>query len=686
MSRTDNLINSHENPYLVIDVPGLVNSYRLLKSDIDRNGEYYMSQIRIRPNLKADYDKLIDAVISYDMNNRSTHIAGDAQIGGSHTVVGTIGLAAVMYVVAVLLYRYWNNSKREIRTNKQSNNRVEQTGGISPFGFSSSGCTMPNPLEVQGFRDPPCMTTPEDDPYDVSIKFRDTHGSPNPIDILSKIVPKSLIDEAKGKGKEGLSAAHDVLAALEVISKALRVIDETQGEWYERYSKSAVKVGLSIGAAVLSAGAGGDNAVSIPFAVGKSVSMVAKIFTKLTEVAYKIQKIILTVQKSIQTIRPVVDQIQRTVGTGVDLAEMMRAKRLDPEQSKYIAKYQKYLDKLESAEIQMHFIYDLFNIDFKGGPSCVAAKVSYVLDTYLNDEYLSRHSLALFCIINEIYTEINKVVMGFMGTLMDIMLPNSMGLLGVVSPLLEDSFSAKAYTYARNDLSLKWLKCVPEDMKIVLEYPKELEYMIGQYTQYLRPLLGDNEAKIGRTVSIAARGINKGMSLVFMFLNLFVIFSDINRGNIAFGGMDIEYVINASGPGTCAQIKAEMDRVKEAGQTIAKDAKRRARDPKGTTRDATHSVTRAGKRLVTDRSRKQIERGSQTIRAEKQRISSEVDRKIAESREYDQRRVDEYMREHRTRPDQAMPGMQSGQFAREKHLAVVSRAQAERAAQRRSRR
>ena len=93
---------------------------------------------------------------------------------------------------------------------------------------------------------------------------------------------------------------------------------------------------------------------------------------------------------------------------------------------------------------------DLFNVKFVDGPYGVRFQVKCIIEHYMTPtDSKGLDANAILCVMNDIYTEINTIVISFISTLIDVMVPNTMGMMGTLAPLLE-KYSHKIYKKTLN--------------------------------------------------------------------------------------------------------------------------------------------------------------------------------------------------------------------------------------------
>jgi hypothetical protein len=135
-SNTENI----EQPILHIKIGELSKIYNSLKPTIEKHGDYYLSYIRSDPDLEKKYNVILNKIIDIDekIKNDDNLSGGDdktkTNINKSISetlskpavkIVAGIGLGALMYVLAIMIYNYlWKSTiVRKINREKKRSKR-----------------------------------------------------------------------------------------------------------------------------------------------------------------------------------------------------------------------------------------------------------------------------------------------------------------------------------------------------------------------------------------------------------------------------------------------------------------------------------------------------------------------------------------------------------------------------------
>ena len=165
--------------------------------------------------------------------------------------------------------------------------------------------------------------------------------------------------------------------------------------------------------------------------------------------------------------------------------------------------------------------------------------------------------------MNQIYLEINDIMLSFIGTIMDSIVPDSIGLIGTLLPLFK-GYSNLIYGTARDRAEQLWFTQVPEDIQEIIMNPEYLKdyvaFNIEKYSMGLSKILtdfipGSAKNKLGYISDITAHAIHKGLSITFLFVNVFNIFAEINSD--AYAGKYTEIDIKSFLEQECSKISTE---------------------------------------------------------------------------------------------------------------------------------
>jgi hypothetical protein len=597
-----------EGPILHINVEEMPVLYSLFKPTIKKYGDYYMSFANSDPIIQDDFRKVTNLVMEVDRESR-TKTYKDSQgrtvnytlnhkgggLSDPSSVCG-IGIGATKQVVSILLYkhymgRYYQPPNSDDVGVEQNNEHREQNnehrggfiGPLSPFSMGP-----PTPFSMLGsssYKQHTCnqihnqVSKAIGREHEFPIYDR-SKGVPSVDKILEKILPTGMIASTQDKAQDVQSYIETTSAALKHIEMVLSVFDNTSGNVAVKIVKS---FGLFIGgvvAAIGTGGAGGDNAVAAGPAVAKAVSLITKLFTKVSKILLKLSKLkrlIPLAQKGLDIAIPVLDKTGKMVEKGSKLLT-------DPE-------FQR--EKIEEINTQLFFLMDLFSVDFRGGPEYLRCWIEYIMAGYLQTTENISGIKSILCLINEIYTTINDTLISFIGSAIDVAIPDTMNLGGILAPLFS-SMASKIYDKGVYQAESYWDR-IPPEARDRIEDPEYLEETFNYYVSMFiditekqsqeQGIEGEKRSKLVSAlttmrsgIGMAAYAANKGFSLLFLFINLFSIFANLNEySRNKYTDVDVKYILQNE----CPQIIAAGEKFIKQAKGIAKTAKIKSKQMTG---------------------------------------------------------------------------------------------------------
>lgn len=483
---THNKYNKQRTLYINVDELDLY--YQLFKKDIDTNRETYMKFIEDNPVIHADYIDLCKAVTDFDEKCWKESI--EQQLPLRHCFISPDGHMKVY----------------------DSNNNINNMRGGSPLtaGIVIGTFVLTGIIAslIWYFLHPreECKSSYPMYPHDMI---------PNIGEIIEKILPGSWIRDGINSGKSLNETINETSEYLDKLTETFSVFDESVGSAATKALKSITKIGLSIGAAVLTSGMGGDKIVNIPYFIARAVNMTTKTFNKVFKVTTKITK---TLQKVSIAVKKIHVKIDKHITSG----ETLENKRHD------------FINSLVNNKHQLAFIYDMFNVDFTGGPFHTICWVEYIMKYYITSEERLKEIYTMLCLMNDIYLDINESVIGFVGAALDMIIPESVGLAGTMTPLLKD-YSYVLYHNVRDQITDRYQQ-IPDEYKILIQNPNKMSnYIFDKFSSYswgISDIVIPSSVQqyMGKGIDVLAMGMHKGMAMTYMFLNVFIIFSELNAG------------------------------------------------------------------------------------------------------------------------------------------------------------
>ena len=455
----------------------------IFRKEVGR-ADRYIAAIKKHKNIYNDYLRLCNVVIEGDQKkcemNRSLYQKGGGgeyrtiigrdglpiQVGGGVSLLSIFGITAITGLIGVLIYMYYRKKKKP----KQ--------------------CLIMYPL------------------YDRT-------QIPNIAEIVSNIVPKAWFEKAQKEGKSSSQFISETLAQLAEVMQTLKKFDMTAGTEIEKIGKNVTKIALSFGATVASGGTVGSNIVNFPFMIERAATMATALIEKIVNIFNKVEPIL----------KKGMDVLEKVNGKLQDADDILTRSLSATDAKNFVA-----------AEMQIQFLYDIFYVDFKRGPFHCRCWLDYIMKIYIGSNKDQELLMRLICMINDLYSSVNKAVIGFIGSAIDALVPNTMGLGGTLTPLMEKN-SYKMYRQILKKLTGIYYSKFPAKMRLLVENPEMMrEYFITTLEKNTFGLSGKlitpetERLFVGPGIDMVAQSVHKGMSTMFMFLNIFVIFGEINKG------------------------------------------------------------------------------------------------------------------------------------------------------------
>jgi hypothetical protein len=118
----------------------------------------------------------------------------------------------------------------------------------------------------------------------------------------------------------------------------------------------------------------------------------------------------------------------------------------------------------------IQFLYDILNVNFSGGPFHVKCWIKHILKEYGSNTQTYKTICNFF---NTIFDKLAN----FMGNALGAMIPDSMGLPGIIIPSLIKNFKSGAITQIDSKIN-KYYEKIPTDIKIMITNPKILKHFL----------------------------------------------------------------------------------------------------------------------------------------------------------------------------------------------------------------
>lgn len=624
--------NSEESPTLNIRIGSLSSQYEIFGGEIEKNRSKYLKFLMNDPTRREDYRKVINLILEVEHKNR-------VQEGGNpyknNRAGGGLGIDKTKDMIAFILCHHYE-------TLNPTDPQKAMRGGFNPLSLAAMNPISMmgmNPLDklIPGFNSSytPKVCTFEDS-EEIRYLMSQTPPAPQPADILKKLLPMSYVEKAEQTGQTGSEFIEQASMVLDALSKALSTLDTSEGDFMVRAAKSAGQIAISTGLAVASMGTGGDNIAALPTAVAKGVSMITKLFVKLDKILNKLKNMAPAIQKGLAISKVTLDKTGSAIKSGTELLTEVRTGEGE---------------RLEEIRVQMEFFYNLFTVDFRAGPGGVRCWVEEIFGVFLNsavdpmeiDEYERmgdinmanqlhekniRRIKSLMCLVNDIFMTINKTLLSFIGSALDTAIPDSLGLIGILFEPIFSGLSTQMYTSMRDEAEKRWNGIFeiierrdptmahllyngfndPQQMVLVGDYlfDKANNYSFGLTDKILKRIPEEALNKMDNMQEMVGHVINKGVTYMFVFINMFAILAEINSGKSKFSPYPIGDILNEQ----CPKYLEAVTKLAKKGKEIASQVK---------------SVDDA-KRVGKEYRKRGMEKAKDRGRQEYQKISTDADK------------------------------------------------------------
>lgn len=340
----------------------------------------------------------------------------------------------------------------------------------------------------------------------------DRNQIPSIGEIVSHYLPMSWIESMESNEIRAIDFFDTSMARLKNLENVFSIFDESSGSPLKDITTTVVKVGASIGADIVSGATVGSNIVNFPFMINKCIKFVTTLCSKVSSI--------------IDTLKPILMEgldVLTQVNASLDMADDLISKAHSPETAKMF----------KQAHTQVRFLCDISMINFRDGPEQCKCWVNYVFNLYFK-EIDDQDGSALFCLANDIYTTINGLMIDFIGSALDSVIPNTMGLIGTFSRLLE-GYSYEIYKSILKELTREYYK-IPSTYRDLIQHPENFSTFIfnlsDKYAFDAPSTIMTDEFKehIKTGLDIVAYATHKCISITWVLLNVFIIFAELNAG------------------------------------------------------------------------------------------------------------------------------------------------------------
>jgi hypothetical protein len=166
----------------------------------------------------------------------------------------------------------------------------------------------------------------------------------------------------------------------------------------------------------------------------------------------------------------------------------------------------------------IRFIYDIFSIDFRDGPFGVKCWMEYILKSYGEGS----KAYAIAC---KFFNMLVDKFANFIGNMMGSMIPDTVGLLSLIVPMIINNFQKGAFTFLEKQLN-KYYNRIPWDKRQLIEHPDLFKaYLDKKITTGQKLLLGFGKKmfnSLRKNTALFAISIHKFMAIMWSLIQIFI--------------------------------------------------------------------------------------------------------------------------------------------------------------------
>jgi hypothetical protein len=129
----------------------------------------------------------------------------------------------------------------------------------------------------------------------------------------------------------------------------------------------------------------------------------------------------------------------------------------------------------------MRLLYDILNVNFLDGPHGVECWIKYIINEYGSDTNA-------YSVVCDFFHKIFDKLANFMGNAMGAMIPDSVGIPGMLIPLLIKKFESGAISVLESQIK-KYYRKIPHDIQFMLRKPKILKKYLDKKIKFASKFL-----------------------------------------------------------------------------------------------------------------------------------------------------------------------------------------------------
>lgn len=166
----------------------------------------------------------------------------------------------------------------------------------------------------------------------------------------------------------------------------------------------------------------------------------------------------------------------------------------------------------------IRFIYDIFSINFTDGPFGVKCWMEYILKSYGEGS----KAYAVAC---KFFNMLVDKFANFIGNMMGSMIPDTVGLLSLIVPMIINNFQKGAFSFLERQLN-KYYNRIPWDKRQLIEHPNLFKvYLDKKIDTGQKILLGFGKKMfdaLRRNTALFAISIHKFMAIMWSLIQIFI--------------------------------------------------------------------------------------------------------------------------------------------------------------------
>jgi len=174
--------------------------------------------------------------------------------------------------------------------------------------------------------------------------------------------------------------------------------------------------------------------------------------------------------------------------------------------------------KLISERDTLRILYDIFNIKFSDGPHGVKCWMAFIINEYGADS-------EVFSIVCGFFNDILDKLAEFAANALSSVIPDNVGLIGIIGPMIIDYAKKGLLTLLENQLN-GYYDRIPADKQVLLEHPKLMKKWLDEQLDFAKMIiLGYGEQMFNvlkQFTGLFAKVISRMLAMVFSLIYIFI--------------------------------------------------------------------------------------------------------------------------------------------------------------------